>query len=263
MRFEVDHQRQVLDDNKIKLCHMSSSLSQQTKTIQDYSRSQATWSQVSERGDKQTLVMQMMVRSLEDRLAKQARQLIHYHRRATQPPPPGLNMWDGTRSGHKLGDTRLTRKVRAPTSPRPSASVYNFVGAIAQKASFGDRFGKVSTPTDCVGSEWFAPLDSRPHVSRPRTSANPMPSVHKRGGGGGGESADNGSESLGAAIRPGAIGRGAIPLIPPILDVSKMDVTAMLLAAADSEVGDALWQLRMEGMPLVSSAVPSGSVTHR
>ena len=212
LRLEVEVKSEELTENRDKISRLQTRINDLHKTLHQHGAAETNWHQVSERGDKQALVQQMMVRSLEDRVAKQALQIMHYQRRAE-----GKKGLASRRTLSVNGNGASALKHKEPVNPalRSSAAVYNFVGAFPQPQR--DDFGGqdfVSLSKDSLASgDWFAPLDAKAPTK--------------------------------AAVRARTTGTGAVRSggkvkVPPLLNVSKTDVTAMLLAATDSEIADAV-----------------------
>ena len=210
LRLEVEVKSEELSENRDKISRLQARISELHKTLHQHGAAEANWHQVSERGDKQALVQQMMVRSLEDRVAKQALQIMHYQRRAE-----GKKGLASRRTLSVNGNSASALKHKEPVNPalRSSAAVYNFVGAFPQRDDFGGQDFASLSKDSLASGDWFAPLDAKAPTK--------------------------------AAVRARTTGTGAVRSggkvkVPPLLNVSKTDVTAMLLAATDSEIADAV-----------------------
>lgn len=236
LRLEVEVKSEELAENKEKLLSLQSTINDLNQKLHQHGAAEANWHQVSERGDKQTLVLQMMVRSLEDRVAKQALQIMHYQRRAegkksftSRPRTLSVN-------GSSAGSLKPKEPVNAAL--RSSAAVYNFVGAFPLRDGFGEQ-NHLSVPKDSLtGGDWFAPLDTAAPMKLKATARAP------------------------STFGTGAGRAGGKVKVPPLLDVSKADVTAMLLAASDSEIAASVAALAGDNT-LGDSSDFNRAVTHR
>ncbi|KAJ1474156.1 hypothetical protein T484DRAFT_3283642 [Baffinella frigidus] len=89
IKFEVGLKRVEVRELQDKSTNLKQTIAHQAETMQEHSAVQATWQSLSDRGDKQTLILQMMVRTLEDKVAQQARQVQHYQSRLIALERPG------------------------------------------------------------------------------------------------------------------------------------------------------------------------------
>lgn len=127
LRFEVELKQKEARELAEKVSQLKGEKEKMAKALQEHGSAEHEWHQVSERGDKQTLVLQMMVRTLEDRVAKQAKQILHYQKRAEST------------GGHSTTHTTLPAVAPARTAlsaqntPREyggtGSSILNFVNA--------------------------------------------------------------------------------------------------------------------------------------
>jgi len=124
LRFEIELKKAEVAELNDKVASAKQTTAQLSKTVEEHNALQEEWKKISERGDKQTLVLQMMVRTLEDRAAKQAKQILHYQQRLE-----AANM-----------DAKFTQplpeiqKSAGPGAKRIHGSVLNFVGPMPPRA---------------------------------------------------------------------------------------------------------------------------------
>lgn len=81
LRFDVDIKQGEVKGVLERISEIKGVLSQQLVVNEGHAEQESVWRLVSDRGDKHTLVLQMMVKTLEDRVAAQAKQIAHYQQR--------------------------------------------------------------------------------------------------------------------------------------------------------------------------------------
>jgi chromosome segregation ATPase len=220
LRLEVEVKSEELAENKGKISGLQATVSDLNQTLHEHGAAEANW--------HQTLVLQMMVRSLEDRVAKQALQIMHYQRRAE-----GKKGGGSRRTLSVNGSAAGSLKEPVNSALRSSAAVYNFVGAFPQGGGLGVREGMSVQKDSLMSGDWFAPLDS---------GAAPLKGASR-------------ARTTGV----GAVRSGGKVKVPPLMNVSKTDVTAMLLAATDSEIAASISALAADANPVDSTR----AVTYR
>jgi chromosome segregation ATPase len=215
LRFEVQVKSSELAANKEQIMTLKSSLNEQAKATDEQKKEGSGWQHVAEQSDKQSLELQSMVKSLQECIARQEKQIQHYQTRAQQQQQqqqqhrhkskgvrPDSDGWRRLSGGREDGGRVGMESARM--------SFFNFIGQLpgedTERDAVRDHAGASRPSTH--GMDWFVPLQQQPqHLSRGgggfpyAKTLQPKPPI--RSGQGSGKEGREGRGGYGRAVTGG------------------------------------------------------------